>query len=100
LRDVITWVTSLTCLRHLLMIAPTSEMGREMGASEQVHGYMTIALEELDIGYRMPLQPVSLHPASPSGLPQDTPGGASSGLGRFGSLTHTLPPLFARVGRY
>lgn len=59
--------------------------------------HMKIALEDLDIGYRMPLQPVSFHPASPAEPHRDS---SSSGLGRFGSFTHTLPRMSAPVGRY
>lgn len=63
--------------------------------------HMKTTLEELNIGYRMPLQPVSFHPAS---APINSAFGIDSlrtpGVGRAASLARAPPPVTARIGRY
>lgn len=63
--------------------------------------HMKTTLEELNIGYRMPLQPVSFHPAStPITSALGTDSLRAPSLGRSASLARAPPPLTARIGRY
>lgn len=61
--------------------------------------YMKTVLEELDIGYCMPLQPISFHPTLSLNLLQGAASGASSGLSSLGPLMSALPPISVQFGQ-
>lgn len=96
--------------------------GGRWGRRTKFMRHLKTVLEELDVGYRMPLQPVSFHPASAAvfqnlnlgqqgnwGSNSDLSGGnnnlaapprgGNGGLGRPGPLGMAPPAPSARIGR-